>query len=83
MDGVILRKLLSPFFLYVWDGFFRANSISDAFQYLVYLFELKGFGISLFYSTNANLMIFCLERCGCWVIDYTRIYLGNPKKRDS
>ena len=55
-------KIAFTFFLVcVGWVFFRANSISNAFQYLVYLFELKGFGISLFYSTNANLMIFALS----------------------
>jgi D-alanyl-lipoteichoic acid acyltransferase DltB (MBOAT superfamily) len=50
-------------FLVVCVGwvFFRANSISDAFQYLGHLFELKKLGLSLFYSTNANLMIFALS----------------------
>lgn len=41
--------------------FFRADSISDAFQYLTHLFELKSLGLSLFYKTNANLMIFGLS----------------------
>lgn len=50
-------------FLVVCIGwvFFRADSITDAFQYLVHLFELKSLGFSLFYKTNANLMIFALS----------------------
>ena len=41
--------------------FFRADSISDAFQFLGHMFELKSLGLSLFYTTNANLMIFALS----------------------
>ena len=41
--------------------FFRADSIADAFQYLAHLLELKSIGLSLFYKTNANLMIFALS----------------------
>lgn len=50
-------------FLVVCIGwvFFRADSITDAFQYLAHLFELKSLGLSLFYKTNANLMIFALS----------------------
>ena len=50
-------------FLVVCIGwvFFRADSIAAAFQYLVHLFELKSLGLSLFYKTNANLMIFALS----------------------
>lgn len=50
-------------FLVVCIGwvFFRADSISDAFQYLAHMLELKSLGLSLFYKTNANLMIFALS----------------------
>ncbi|WP_333808701.1 MBOAT family O-acyltransferase [Flavobacterium sp.] len=41
--------------------FFRADSIANAFQYLAQLFEMKSLGLSLFYKTNANLMIFVLS----------------------
>jgi D-alanyl-lipoteichoic acid acyltransferase DltB (MBOAT superfamily) len=41
--------------------FFRADTISVAFQYLIHLFELKSLGFSLFYKSNANLMIFILS----------------------
>lgn len=50
-------------FLIVCIGwvFFRADSISDAFQYLAHMLELNSLGLSLFYKTNANLMIFALS----------------------
>jgi D-alanyl-lipoteichoic acid acyltransferase DltB (MBOAT superfamily) len=50
-------------FLVVCIGwvFFRADSIAAAFQYLAHLFELKNLGLTLFYKTNANLMIFGLS----------------------
>ena len=41
--------------------FFRADSIADAFQYLTHMLEFKSLGLSLFYKTNANLMIFALS----------------------
>ena len=50
-------------FLVVCIGwvFFRADSIADAFQYLTHMLEFKSLGLSLFYKTNANLMIFALS----------------------
>ncbi len=50
-------------FLVVCIGwvFFRADSIADAFQYLAHMLELKNLGLTLFYKTNANLMIFALS----------------------
>lgn len=50
-------------FLVVCIGwvFFRADSITDAFYFLSHLFELKNIGISFFYKTNANLMLFVLS----------------------
>ncbi|MCW1147833.1 MBOAT family O-acyltransferase [Flavobacterium lacisediminis] len=50
-------------FLVVCIGwvFFRADSIADAFQYLAHMLELNSLGLSLFYKTNANLMIFGLS----------------------
>ena len=50
-------------FLVVCIGwvFFRADSIAAAFQYLAHMLELKNLGLTLFYKTNANLMIFGLS----------------------
>jgi len=57
-------------FLVVCVGwvFFRADSIASAFQYLAHMFELKRLSLSLFYSTNANLMIFALSTLAIMIV---------------
>ncbi|MBE9576423.1 MBOAT family O-acyltransferase [Flavobacterium proteolyticum] len=70
-------------FLVVCIGwvFFRADSISDAFQYLAHLFELKNLGLSLFYKTNANLMIFALSVLAVGILSMQEL-LWVTKKRE-
>jgi len=70
-------------FLVVCIGwvFFRADSISDAFQYLAHLFELKNLGLSLFYKTNANLMIFALSVLAVGILSMQEL-LWVVKKRE-
>ena len=61
--------------------FFRADSISDAFLYLIHLFELKSLGLSLFYSTNANLMIFALSTLAIGIVSIQEL-VWVIKKRE-
>lgn len=61
--------------------FFRADSIADAFQYLTHLFELKSLGLSLFYKTNANLMIFGLSVLAVGILSMQEL-VWVIKKRD-
>jgi len=61
--------------------FFRADSIADAFQYLTHLFELKSLGLSLFYKTNANLMIFALSVLAVGILSMQEL-VWVIKKRD-
>lgn len=61
--------------------FFRADSIADAFQYLTHLFELKSLGLSLFYKTNANLMIFGLSVFAVGILSMQEL-VWVIKKRD-
>lgn len=70
-------------FLVVCIGwvFFRADSIADAFQYLAHLFELKSLGLSLFYKTNANLMIFALSALAVGILSMQEL-VWVIKKRD-
>ena len=70
-------------FLVVCIGwvFFRADSITDAFQYLAHLFELKSLGLSLFYKTNANLMIFALSVLAVGILSMQEL-VWVIKKRD-
>ena len=70
-------------FLVVCIGwvFFRADSITDAFQYLAHLFELKSLGLSLFYKTNANLMIFALSVMAVGILSMQEL-VWVIKKRD-
>jgi len=70
-------------FLVVCIGwvFFRADSISDAFQYLAHMFELKSLGLSLFYKTNANLMIFGLSVLAVGILSLQELF-WVIKKRD-
>lgn len=70
-------------FLMVCVGwvFFRADSIADAFQYLAHMFELKNLGVSLFYKTNANLMIFSLSVLAVGILSMQEL-LWVIKKRD-
>ena len=70
-------------FLVVCIGwvFFRADSIAAAFQYLVHLFELKSLGFSLFYKTNANLMIFVLSVLAVGILSMQEL-VWVIKKRD-
>lgn len=70
-------------FLVVCIGwvFFRADSITDAFQYLAQLFELKSLGLSLFYKTNANLMIFALSVLAVGILSMQEL-VWVIKKRD-
>ena len=70
-------------FLVVCIGwvFFRADSIADAFQYLAHLFELKSLGLSLFYKTNANLMIFALSVMAVGILSMQEL-VWVIKKRD-
>jgi alginate O-acetyltransferase complex protein AlgI len=70
-------------FLVVCIGwvFFRADSIANAFQYLAHMLELKSLGLSLFYKTNANLMIFASKFISGRNSKYARIGLGHQKKR--
>ncbi len=50
-------------FLLVCIGwvFFRADSISEAIQYLNHLAAFENLGISFFYKTNANLILFAIS----------------------
>ncbi len=70
-------------FLVVCIGwvFFRADSIADAFQYLAHLFELKSLGLSLFYKTNANLMVFGLSVLAVGILTMQEL-VWVVKKRD-
>ncbi len=70
-------------FLVVCIGwvFFRADSIAAAFQYLAHMFELKSLGLSLFYKTNANLMIFVLSVLSVGILSMQEL-LWVIKKRD-
>lgn len=70
-------------FLVVCIGwvFFRADSIGAAFQYLAHLFELKSLGLSLFYKTNANLMIFALSVLAVGILSMQEL-VWVVKKRD-
>lgn len=61
--------------------FFRSDSIADAFQYLAHMFELKSLGLSLFYKTNANLMIFVLSVLSVGILSMQEL-LWVIKKRD-
>jgi len=61
--------------------FFRADSISEAFLYLIHLFELKSLGLSLFYSTNANLMIFALSTLAIGIVSIQEL-VWVIKKRE-
>ncbi len=61
--------------------FFRADSIADAFQYLTHMFELKSLGLSMFYKTNANLMIFALSVLAIGVLSMQEL-LWVIKKRE-
>ncbi len=62
-------KISATFFIVcVGWVFFRADSIADAFQYLAHMFELKNLSLSLFYSTNANLMIFALSAIAVMIV---------------
>lgn len=70
-------------FLVVCIGwvFFRADSIAAAFQYLAHMFELKSLGLSLFYKTNANLMIFALSVLAVGILSMQEL-VWVIKKRD-
>ncbi len=62
-------KISATFFIVcVGWVFFRADSIADAFQYFAHMFELKNLSLSLFYSTNANLMIFALSALAVMIV---------------
>lgn len=62
-------KISATFFIVcVGWVFFRADSIASAFQYLAHMFELKRLSLSLFYSTNANLMIFALSTLAIMIV---------------
>lgn len=61
--------------------FFRSDSIADAFQYLAHMFELKSLGLSLFYKTNANLMIFVLSVLSVGILSMQEL-LWVTKKRE-
>ncbi|WP_291136221.1 MBOAT family O-acyltransferase [Flavobacterium sp. UBA7663] len=69
-------------FLVVCIGwvFFRADSISDAFQYLAHMFELKSLGLSLFYKTNANLMIFGLSVLAVGILSLQELFWVIKKR---
>jgi hypothetical protein len=61
--------------------FFRANSISEAFLYLIHLFELKSLDLSFFYSTNANLIIFALSVIAIGIVSIQEL-IWVIKKRE-
>jgi alginate O-acetyltransferase complex protein AlgI len=67
-------KISATFFIVcVGWVFFRADSIADAFQYLTHMFELKRLSLSLFYSTNANLMIFALSALAIMIVSFQEL----------
>jgi alginate O-acetyltransferase complex protein AlgI len=77
-----LAKIILTFFM-VCIGwvFFRANSISEAFLYLIHLFELKSLDLSFFYSTNANLIIFALSVIAIGIVSIQEL-IWVIKKRE-
>lgn len=71
-------------FLLVCIGwvFFRANSITEAFQFLIKIFKFESFGVSLFYKTNANFMIFLLSLLAIFILTLYELF-WITKKRDT
>ena len=71
-------------FLLVCIGwvFFRADSMADALHYLARIFEFKNLSLSMFYKSNANLMLFILSVLSIVILSMQEL-VWVIKKRDT